>query len=36
MQTSLFPLIPSVSWKFQYDFEKIKQAKQAKQQNLPK
>jgi hypothetical protein len=36
MQTSLFPLIPSVSWKFQYDFEKMKQAKQAKQQNLPK
>ena len=27
MQTSLFPLIPSVSWKFQFDFEKMKQAK---------
>jgi len=33
MQTSLFPLIPSVSWKFQFDFEKMKQ---AKLKNTPK
>lgn len=26
-QISLFPIIPSVSWKFQFDFEKIKQNK---------
>lgn len=27
MQISLFPLIPSISWKFQFDFEKIKKNK---------
>lgn len=26
-QVSLFPVIPSISWKFQYDFEKIKARK---------
>lgn len=30
MQTSLFPLIPSVSWKFQFDFEKMKKTKEEK------
>jgi hypothetical protein len=30
MQVSLFPIIPSVSWKFQFDFEKIKQNKSQK------
>jgi hypothetical protein len=27
MQTSLFPIIPSVSWKFKFDFEKMKNNK---------
>ena len=27
MQTSLFPIIPSISWKFKIDFEKVKQNK---------
>jgi hypothetical protein len=30
IQTSLFPIMPSVSWKFQFDFEKIKQNKLKK------
>jgi hypothetical protein len=30
MQVSLFPIIPSVSWKFQFDFDKIKANKKAK------
>lgn len=30
MQVSLFPVIPSISWKFQFDFEKIKANKNAK------
>jgi hypothetical protein len=29
MQTSLFPLIPSISWKFKFDFEKIKNNKNS-------
>ena len=27
MQASLFPIIPSISWKFKIDFEKLKQSK---------
>lgn len=27
MQASLFPIIPSISWKFKFDFQKIKEAK---------
>ncbi|MCE3294821.1 MAG: hypothetical protein K0R65_535 [Crocinitomicaceae bacterium] len=30
MQVSLFPLIPSISWKFQFDFEKVKKNKETK------
>lgn len=34
MQISLFPFIPSVSWKFKFDFDKIKQAKLEKNDAL--
>lgn len=30
IQTSLFPIIPSISWKFQFDFQKMKEDKLKK------
>jgi hypothetical protein len=36
IQTSLFPIIPSFSWKFQFDFEKMKQNKLKKLENETK